>query len=111
MARLAGAVIGMAAVALGFGYLAFGWPALLLGGPLFVGVALTVVVLVLTERPRALLRERRETRTGDSPWKSAVERGERAGSGLMSGFFELSPQAGAEEPVPSGARPTGVDGR
>lgn len=110
--RLAGAVIGMAAVALVVAYLAFGWPVLLVGGPLFAGVAITVLALVLTERPRAALRERRAAHTGDSPWKSAVDRGERAGSGLMSGFFEAGPQPGAlpeQRPAPApGARLAGA---
>lgn len=92
MARLAGVVIGMAVGALVVAYLGFGWPVLLLGGPLLVGVAITVMVLVLTERPRALLRKRRAAVTGDSPWRSAVERGDHADNGLMSGFFEVSPQ-------------------
>lgn len=107
--RLAGAVIGMAAVALVLAYLAFGWPVLLIGGPLFVGLALTVLALVLTERP---LRERRAATTGESLWKNAAERGERAGNGLMSGFFEVSPQPAAlpeqRSASSSGARPAGA---
>ena len=110
--RLAGAVIGMAAVALVVAYLAFGWPVLLVGGPLFVGVAITMAALVLTERPRALLRERRAAVFADSPWKGAVERGENVGGGLMSGFFEISPQPAARPDrrtaPPSGAHPAGA---
>ncbi|WP_156819492.1 hypothetical protein [Pseudonocardia sp. HH130630-07] len=105
MTRLAGAVVGMAAVALVLAYLVFGWPVLVVGGPLLVGVAVTVLVLVLTERPRALLRQRRSAETVVSPWRSAAERAGRAErgavlhapadagvGGLMSGFFEVSPQ-------------------
>lgn len=107
--RLAGAVVGMAAGALVVAYLGFGWPVLLLGGPLLVGVAITVMALVLTERPRAVLRERRAVVTTDSPSKGAVERGEPADNGLMSGFFEVSPQASVlpeQRGVPwSAARP------
>lgn len=98
MTRLAGAVVGMAAAALVMAYLAFGWPILLLGGPLFIGVAITVGGLVLTEHPRAVLRERRGRRHDDSPWRTAAERGEKPADGLMSGFFETSPQP-APEPV------------
>ncbi|SFN21983.1 hypothetical protein SAMN05216207_1010126 [Pseudonocardia ammonioxydans] len=90
--RLAGAVIAMATGALALAYLGFGWPILLIGGPLLVGVTITVLVLVLTERPRALLVERRAAVTGASAWKNAAERGENGGAGLMSGFFEISPQ-------------------
>ncbi|BBG05511.1 MULTISPECIES: hypothetical protein [Pseudonocardia] len=93
MTRYAGAVIGMAAVALVVAYLAFGWPVLLVGGPLLVGVAITLLALVLTERPRQVLRERRAALAGDSPWRQAAERGEPSAGGLMSGFFEVSPQA------------------
>lgn len=92
MARWAGTVIGMAALALGLTYLAFGWPALVIGGPLFVGVVTTLVVLLVTERPRRALRDRRDGRTAQSPWRTAAERGEQPSAGLMSGFFELSPQ-------------------
>ncbi|MBC3194614.1 hypothetical protein H7X46_26545 [Pseudonocardia sp. C8] len=112
MTRLAGAVIGMSAVALLMAYLAFDWPVLLVGGPLFVGVTFTVLALALTERPRALLRERRASGTGASPWKGAAERGEPAAGGLMSGFFEVSPQPGPlpeQRTAPStGARPAGA---
>ncbi|GAA1394140.1 hypothetical protein GCM10009613_41770 [Pseudonocardia kongjuensis] len=93
MTRFAGAVIGMAAVALVVAYLAFGWPVLLLGGPLLVGIAITLLALALTERPREVLRERRAAHLGESPWKQAAERGEPSAGGLMSGFFEVSPQA------------------
>lgn len=92
MARWAGTVIGMAALALGFAYLAFGWPVLVVGGPLFVGVVVTLIVLLVTERPRRALRDRRDGRTGQSPWRTAAERGETPAAGLMSGFFEISPQ-------------------
>ncbi|TCK27757.1 hypothetical protein EV378_3635 [Pseudonocardia endophytica] len=92
MARWAGTVIGMAALALGFAYLAFGWPVLIVGGPLFVGVVATLVVLLVTERPRRALRDRRDGRTVQTPWRTAAERGETSTTGLMSGFFELSPQ-------------------
>lgn len=109
MTRLAGAGVGMAAVALVVAYLAFGWPVLLVGGSLFVGVAITVLVLVLTERPRAALRGRREAVAAGSTWTRAVERGETTGGGLMSGFFELEPpQAPRSGPRPDpapGARP------
>ncbi|MFP5019225.1 hypothetical protein [Pseudonocardia phyllosphaerae] len=109
MKRLAGAVVGMSAVALVVAYLAFGWPVLLVGGPLFVGVAITVAVIVVTERPRAVLVERREERAGASPWRTAAERGEQPSTGLMSGFFELSSVsgvAGVPEQRPAPAAPT-----
>ncbi|MFP5069211.1 hypothetical protein ACLFMI_06050 [Pseudonocardia nantongensis] len=120
MTRLAGAVVGMAAVALAVAYLGFGWPVLVLGGPLLVGITTTVAVLVLTEGPRAVLRERREGRAEpDSPWRAAAERGEPSGSGLMSGFFDPGPQSGRDaagssgsvprqRPVPRPARPAGA---
>lgn len=117
MARLAGVVIGMAAGALLVAYLAFGWPMLVVGGPLFVGVATAVIVVAVTERPRRALLDRRSGVTADSPWKTAAERGEIPSAGLMSGFFEISPQApvppiGAQVPAQSGparpARPAGV---
>ncbi|MDQ4117382.1 MAG: hypothetical protein M3235_10540 [Actinomycetota bacterium] len=92
MARWAGTVIGMAALALGVAYLAFGWPVLVVGGPLFVGVVATLGVLLVTERPRRALRDRRDGRIGQSPWRTAAERGETPSAGLMSGFFEISPQ-------------------
>lgn len=96
MARWAGTVIGMAALALGFAYLAFGLPALVVGGPLFVGVVTALVALLVTERPRRRLRDRRDGRTAHTPWPTAAERGEAQSAGLMSGFFEISPQ----DPVP-----------
>lgn len=117
MARLAGLVIGMAAAALLVAYLAFGWPVLVVGGPLFVGIVATVLVVALTERPRRALRDRRSGVTPDSPWRTAAERGEIPSAGLMSGFFEISPQTsvapmGAQVPMQSGpsrpARPAGV---
>lgn len=108
MTRLAGAVVGMATLALVLAYLVFGWPTLVLGVPLLVGITITVGVLVLFERPRTL---RRDHTPSGSPWRTAVERGERPGNGLMSGFFELSPQAGAvpeQRPGPSTARSAGA---
>ncbi len=117
MARLAGVVIGMAAGALLVAYLAFGWPMLVVVGPLFVGVATTLVVLAVTERPRRALLDRRSGLTADSPWRTAAERGEKPSVGLMSGFFEISPQTpvppmGAQVPAQSGpskpARPAEV---
>lgn len=117
MARLEAVVIGMAACALCVAYLAFGWPMLVVGGPLFVGVATTLVVVAITERPRRALLDRRDRRTGESPWKTAAERGEKPSVGLMSGFFEISPQApvppmGLRVPARPGpsqpARPAGV---
>lgn len=96
MARLAGVVIGMAACALLVAYLAFGWPVLVVGGPLFVGTASTLVVLAVTERPRRALLDKRHGRTAGTPWMTAAERGEKPSVGLMSGFFEISPQT----PVP-----------
>lgn len=111
MTRMAGAVVGMAAVALGLAYLGFGWPILLVGGPLLVGITIAVVALVLFERPRAVQRERREAAATDSPWRAAAERGDEAGTGLMSGFFELSPQAGVvpeQRPASTPARPAGA---
>ncbi|MDN5918470.1 MAG: hypothetical protein L0I76_25790 [Pseudonocardia sp.] len=117
MARLAGVVIGMAACALLVAYLAFGWPVLVVGGPLLVGVATTLVVLAITERPRRALLDRRSGLTGESPWRTAAERGENPSVGLMSGFFEISPQApvppmGGRIPAQPGpsrpARPAGV---
>lgn len=111
--RLAGAVVGMATVALVVAYLGFGWPVLLVGGPLLVGIATTVAALVLTERPRALLRERREARAEPaSPWRTAAERDEHVDAGgLMSGFFELNPPLGTvpgPRPAPGSARPAGA---
>lgn len=117
MARLAGVVIGMAACALCVAYLAFGWPMLVVGGPLFVGVATTLIVVAVTERPRRALLDRRSGRTAESPWRTAAERGEKPSVGLMSGFFEISPQSpvppmGVHVPAQSGpsrsARPAGV---
>ncbi|MEJ8281762.1 hypothetical protein [Pseudonocardia spirodelae] len=109
--RLAGAVIGMATVALVLAYVVVGWPILVVGGPLLVGVALTVGVLVLTERPRALLAERRATRDVSSPWAAAAARAETPTGGLMSGFFEIPAPAAAlpeQRPAPSDARAAGT---
>ncbi len=107
--RLAGAVIGMAAGALVLAYVVVGWPILVVGGPLLVGVALTVGILVLTERPRALLAQRRATQGGTSPWQAAVgTRDEQPGSGLMSGFFEMPAALPEQRPAPSDARPAGT---
>lgn len=92
MARWAGTVIGLAAAALVVACVAFGLPALVIGGPLFVGVVGTLVVLLVTERPRRALVDRRDGRTADTPWRTASERGEQPSAGLMSGFFEISPQ-------------------
>ncbi len=115
--RLAGVVIGMAAGALLVAYLAFGWPMLVVGGPLFVGVSTALIVLAVTEGPRRALLDRRSGVAAGSPWKTAAERGETPSVGLMSGFFEISPQTpvppmGAQVPEQSGrsrpARPAGV---
>lgn len=95
MTQFAGAVIGMATAALLVAYLAFGWPVLVIGGPLLVGVAITLLALALTEKPREALRERRAALVGDTGWKQAAERGEPAVGGPMSGFFEVSPQVPA----------------
>ncbi len=92
MARWAGTVVGMAALALGVAYLAFGLPVLVVGGPLFIGVVTALAVLLVTERPRRALVDRRDGRTADTPWRTAAERGEATSAGLMSGFFEISPQ-------------------
>ena len=93
MARLTGVVVGMSALALLVAYLAFGWPVLVIGGPLFVGVSATMLVVLVTERPRRALVDRRSGRDAHSPWMTAAERGEKPSVGLMSGFFEISPQA------------------
>ncbi|WP_224387602.1 hypothetical protein [Pseudonocardia sp. ICBG1293] len=106
---MAGAVIGMAAGALLLAYVVVGWPILVVGGPLLVGVALTVGILVLTERPRALLAERRAaTQGGTSPWQAAGPGHEQPGSGLMSGFFEMPASLPEQRPAPSDARPAGT---
>lgn len=105
--RLAGAVVGMAAGALVLAYVVVGWPILVVGGPLLVGVALTVGVLVLTERPRALLAQRRATQGGTSPWQGVAGE-EQPGGGLMSGFFEMPASLPEQRPAPSDARPAGA---
>lgn len=107
--RLAGAVIGMAAGALVLAYVVVGWPILVVGGPLLVGVALMVAVLVLTERPRAVLAQRRAVHAGTSPWQAAADTGdEQPGRGLMSGFFEMPAALPEQRPAPSNARPAGT---
>jgi membrane protein implicated in regulation of membrane protease activity len=80
VARLGAAVVGMGLAALVVAYLFFGWPVLLIGVPAFVGVALVVGAVVLSEAPRRKLEEHRATRFDPSA---------QLPGGLMSGFFEM----------------------
>lgn len=68
-----------------------------------------VAVLVLTERPRAVLAQRRAVQAGTSPWQAAADtRDEQPGRGLMSGFFEMPAALPEQRPAPSNARPAGT---
>ena len=87
VARLGVAVVGMGLVALVVAYLSFGWPALLVGVPAFVAVALVVAAVWVSEKPRRRLEEHRATRFDPS----ALLPG-----GLMSGFFE-APRPGRSD--------------
>lgn|GEM_PF-3013488 len=80
LVRLGMAVLAMEAMALIVALLAFGWPALLVGGPLLVGTVVALVVVRLSEGPRRRLQERRATR-----WDADAT----LPGGLMSGFFEI----------------------
>ncbi|MCW0213560.1 MAG: hypothetical protein OJJ54_09385 [Pseudonocardia sp.] len=80
---MAGAVIAMEFVALVVGYLAFGWPVLVVGAPVIVGTALVLLVAHLSEGPRRRLAELRASRR---------EQPRPAQGGLMSGFYELPVQ-------------------
>ncbi len=89
------AVMGMEAAALVVAYLAFGWPALLIGAPALVGTALVLLVVRASEAPRRRLQAVRATR-----WESQAP----LPGGLMSGFFEL-PAPGGPAPREAGRRP------
>ncbi|MHA6797171.1 hypothetical protein ACVGVM_27205 [Pseudonocardia bannensis] len=97
MGRLAAAVIAMEVAALVVAYLAFGWPVLLVGAPLLVGTVFVLIVVRASEAPRRKLHELRSTR-----WETDTP----LPGGLMSGFFQLSPQgrpAQVPEPTSRGA--------
>lgn len=88
MARLGAAVVGMGLVALVVAYLFFGWPVLLVGVPAFVAVGLLVAFVVVSEAPRRRLEAHRATRFDPAA---------QLPGGLMSGFFEVSPQPRPED--------------
>lgn len=81
MRHMGATVVGMATAALVVAVLAFGWPVLLLGAPLFVATLVALAVVKLWEVPRRRLEEHRATR-----WDPAAA----TPGGLMSGFFEVS---------------------
>lgn len=89
VARLGAAVVGMGLAALVVAYLFFGWPVLLIGVPAFVGVALVVAAVVVSEVPRRKLEEHRATRFDPAA---------QLPGGLMSGFFEMPKQRPTELP-------------
>ena len=84
MARLGVAVVGMGLAALVVAYLFFGWPVLLVGVPALVAVGLVVVAVLASEAPRRRLEAHRATQFDPSA---------QLPGGLMSGFFEVNPQA------------------
>lgn len=86
MGRSGGAVIAMEVVALVVAYLAFDWPALLVGAPLLVGTALVLLVVRVAERSRPA-----PAVPPAAPWDPTAT----VPGGLMSGFFEIPAQAAA----------------
>ena len=72
VARLGAVVVGLGLAALVVAYLFFGWPVLLIGVPAFVGVALVVAAVVVSEMPRRKLEEHRATRF--DPVRAAARR-------------------------------------
>ena len=89
VARLGAVVVGLGLAALVVAYLFFGWPVLLIGVPAFVGVALVVAAVVVSEVPRRKLEEHRATRFDPAA---------QLPGGLMSGFFEMPKQRPTELP-------------
>jgi hypothetical protein len=79
--RMGAAVVGMELAALIVAVLAFGWPVLLVGVPLFVGTLVALVLVRLWELVRSRVERQRATR-----WDQAAAVPE----GLMSGFFAVS---------------------
>jgi hypothetical protein len=90
--RMGAAVIGMELAALVVAVLAFGWPVLLVGVPLFVGTVIALAVVRLWETARRHLERRRAARFDPAATLP---------SGLMSGFFEVAavPDRPAMPPV------------
>ncbi|WP_219413877.1 hypothetical protein [Pseudonocardia nigra] len=93
MVRLGGAVVALEVAAVVVAYLAFGWPVLLVGAPLLVGTVLVFALVRASEGPRRKLQEQRAAR-----WDTTAA----TPGGLMSGFFELSPQPTERPDEPSG---------
>ena len=62
MGRMGAAIVGMELAALIVAVLAFGWPVLLVGAPLFVGTLVALAVVRLWELVRRRLERRRATR-------------------------------------------------
>lgn len=84
-------IIALATAALVVALLAFGWPVLLVGAPLFLVIVLVLAVVRLWEMAGRRLEQRKAAQ-----WSTA----DVPAGGLMSGFFEAS--AIADYPV----RPT-----
>jgi hypothetical protein len=77
--RLGAMVVAMELAALVVAYVYFGWPVLLIGGPVLLGTVLVLLVVRASEGPRRKLHEHRAARWDP---EAAVP------GGLMSGFFE-----------------------
>jgi hypothetical protein len=69
----------LAAVLVACGY--FGWPVLVIGGPVIVLTLVALLVVRASEAPRRVLQEHRASR-----WDPDAA----LPGGLMSGFFEVS---------------------
>ncbi|HXV92385.1 MAG TPA: hypothetical protein VD813_03730 [Pseudonocardia sp.] len=80
MARVAGVIVGLEIAALVLAYLSFGWPALLVGGPLLLGTLLVLAAVIASEGPRRRLARQRAARFDPNA---------QLPGGLMSGFFEV----------------------
>jgi hypothetical protein len=79
--RMGAMVVAMelAAVLVAYGY--FGWPVLVIGGPVIVLTLVALLVVRASEAPRRVLQAHRASR-----WDPDAA----LPGGLMSGFFEVS---------------------
>ncbi|WP_232661355.1 hypothetical protein [Pseudonocardia sp. TRM90224] len=100
MLRLGFAVIGLEVAALVVAVLGFGWPVLLIGGPLLLGTVLVLLVCWLLTVPRRKLQEHRANRWAEANADVAAA----PQRGLMSGFFEIPVQGGPVDDVQEARR-------
>jgi hypothetical protein len=77
--RLGAMVVAMELAAIAVAYAYFGWPMLLIGGPVLVGTVVALLVIRAYEVPRRILHTHRAAR-----WDPEAT----VPGGLMSGFFQ-----------------------